>query len=184
MSEFVISTRYANALMEISEEKNSFERTLEDMELVNQTLLNSKDLKNVLQNPIISSDKKSTILEEVFASHISEGVKNFLKLIVNKGRENILLEISNRFLELCDEKLNRTKVQISSAIELSDEQKENIAKKLEEITNKKIISEYNIDNSIIGGFKARFGDTIIDASVKHQLELLKKKLFEQNYLSN
>jgi len=184
MSEFVISTRYANALMEISEEKNSFERTMEDMEFVNNTLLNSKELKNVLQNPIISSKKKSTILEEIFSSHISEGVKNFLELIVNKGRENILLEISNRFLELCDEKLNRTKVQISSAIELSDEQKENIAKKLEEITNKKIISEYKIDNSIIGGFKARFGDTVIDASVKHQLELLKKKLFEQNYLSN
>lgn len=184
MSEFVIATRYANALMGISEEKNSFERIVEDIEFVNKTLMNSKDLKNVLQNPVVSSAKKSAIVTEIFSPHISDEVKTFLELIVKKGRENILLEISNRFLELCDVKLNRTKVQISSAVELSGEQKEKIAKKLEEITNKKIISEYKIDNSIIGGFKARFGDTVIDASVKHQLELLKKKLFEQNYLSN
>ena len=50
--------------------------------------------------------------------------------------------------------------------------------------NKNIIAEYEIDNSIIGGFKAKFNDSIIDASIQHQLELLKKRLLKQSYLSN
>ncbi|MCB9247222.1 MAG: F0F1 ATP synthase subunit delta [Ignavibacteriales bacterium] len=47
-----------------------------------------------------------------------------------------------------------------------------------------MIAQFEIDNSIIGGFKARFTDTVIDASIQHQLELLKKKLFEESYLNN
>ncbi len=184
MSEFVISTRYANALMESSIEKNSFEKVMQDIELVFATLEASKELRSVLANPVISTVKKSAVLKEVFAGKISEDVSNFLELIVTKGRENILFEICNRFLQLCDEKLNRIKVEVTSAVELTSEQKENIVKKLEEITNKKVVATYTLDNSIIGGFKARFKDTVIDASVHHQLELLKKKLFEENYLSN
>jgi len=184
MSEFVISTRYANALMESSLEKNSFEQVMKDIELVYNTLNSSKELRNVLENPIIPSEKKNKILEEIFSNKISDEVKSFISLIVNKKRENILLEICNRFLQLCDEKLNRIKVEITSAVELNNEQKNNIVKKLEEITNKKVIASYNLDNTIIGGFKARFNDTVVDASVKHQLELLKKKLFEEDYLSN
>ena len=184
MSEFVISTRYANALMESSIEKDSFKQSMQDMELVYNTLDKSKELRNILGNPIISSEKKASILEEIFTGKVSDDIKNFLNLIVNKGRENILFEISNRFLQLCDEKLNRIKVEITSAIELSNDQKESITKKLEEITKKQIIASYNLDNSILGGFKARFNDTVVDASVQHQLELLKKKLFEEDYLSN
>jgi F-type H+-transporting ATPase subunit delta len=184
MSEFVISTRYANALMESSLEKNSFEQVMQDIEFVHNTLSSSKELRNVLANPIISSEKKTSILEDIFSNKISGDVKTFIELIVNKGRENILFEISNRFLQLCDEKLNRIKVEITSAVELNSEQKNSIAKKLEEITNKKVIASYNLDNTIIGGFKARFNDTVVDASVQHQLELLKKKLFEEEYLSN
>ncbi len=184
MSEFVISTRYANALMESSIEKNSFEKVMHDIELINGTLKSSKDLRSVLGNPVISSKKKANVLNEIFEGKVSGDVKNFLELIVNKGRENILYEICNRFLQLCDEKLNRIKVEVTSAVELTSEQKENIVKKLEEITHKKVVATYTLDNSIIGGFKARFNDTVIDASVHHQLELLKKKLFEENYLSN
>ena len=184
MSEFVISTRYANALMESSMEKNSFEQTMQDIELVYNTLNKSKELRNILNNPIISSEKKASILDEIFNGKVSDDVKTFIDLIVNKGRENILFEICNRFLQLSDEKLNRIKVEITSAIELNNEQKDNITKKLEEITQKQVIASYNLDNSILGGFKARFNDTVVDASVQHQLELLKKKLFEEEYLSN
>jgi len=184
MSEFVISTRYANALMESSMEKNSFEQTMQDIELVYNTLSKSKELRNILNNPIISSEKKASILDEIFEGKVSDDVKTFIDLIVNKGRENILFEICNRFLQLSDEKLNRIKVEITSAFELNNEQKDSITKKLEEITQKQIIASYNLDNSILGGFKARFNDTVVDASVQHQLELLKKKLFEEEYLSN
>ena len=76
------------------------------------------------------------------------------------------------------------KVHVLSAIELDQIQKEKINKKLKEILKMNIIADYEIDNSIIGGFKVKFKDTVIDASIQHQLEILKKKLFEQNYIRN
>jgi F-type H+-transporting ATPase subunit delta len=184
MSNFVISTRYANALMDISEENNSFEQVVQDITFISNTLESSKELRNVLVSPIISSEKKSDILMELFSSSVSDEVLNFLKFLVLKCRENILFEITKRFLSLSDEKIGRVKVDITSAVDLDESQKSKIKNKLEEMINKKVIPNYKIDNSIIGGFKARFNDTVIDATVQHQLELLKKKLFEQDYLNN
>ncbi len=184
MSEFAISTRYAKALMGIAESDNSFEVVTKDLNLIYNTLVGSRELKKLLVNPIVNSEKKLNILNELFSAQISEDVIKFIKLVVDKGRENLLADIASRYLNLADEKLNQVKVSVSSAIELDEMQKEKINKKLKEILNKNIIANYEIDNSIIGGFKLRFKDTVIDASIQHQLEILKKKLFEQNYLSN
>ena len=184
MSEFVISTRYANALMELSEEKGTFEKSVNDISLIKNTLDSSKELRNFLISPVIASEKKSAALEEIFKSKIGDNVNRFLLFLVEKGRENFLLDICERFISLSNEKLNQVNVNITSAIELSISQQNEIKAKLEGMTSKKVLPSYNIDNSIIGGFKARFNDTVVDASVKHQLELLKKKLFEEDYLKN
>lgn len=184
MSEFSVSTRYAKALMGIAESNNSFEVITSDLNLIHNTLLNSRELRNLLINPIINSSKKLKILNELFNAQISDDVKKFIKLVIDKGREDLLVDITNRFLSLADEKLNQVKVSVLSAVELDEMQKEKINKRLKDILNKKIIANYEVDNSIIGGFKVKFKDTVIDASIKHQLEVLKKKLFEQNYLRN
>lgn len=184
MSEFVISTRYANALLAISEEKNSFQEVIADISLVKNTLEGSKDLKIVLSNPIINSKTKASILKEVFNLKVGEVVGNFLQFVVDKGRENILFDICNRFGELINEKLNQVNIAITSAIELSELQKKEIEEKLTKIINKNLITDYKINNKIIGGFKAKYNDTVIDASIEHQLELLKKVLFQEDYLKN
>ncbi|MBK8943714.1 MAG: ATP synthase F1 subunit delta [Ignavibacteriae bacterium] len=184
MSEFIISTRYANALMGIAESNNSFTQIVEDMKLINLTLSESKELKKLLGNPIINSQKKKTILNEIFNQHVCSDSVSFLNFLIEKERANLLLDITKRFLSLSDEKLNNANVEIISAVELTKNQKANIEKKLTDMLKKNIIANYKIDNSIIGGFKAKFNDTIIDASIQHQLELLKKRLFDQSYLSN
>ncbi|MCB0753152.1 MAG: ATP synthase F1 subunit delta, partial [Ignavibacteriae bacterium] len=153
MSEFVISSRYANALMSIGESNNSFNKIVEDLNFINNTLIDSKELRNLLKNPVVKSEKKLAILNDLFSAHISKDVNDFLKFLVQKGRENFLFDIGKRFLSLADIKLNQVKVNVVSAIELSETQKENIKIKLNEILNKKIIAQFEIDNSIIGGFK-------------------------------
>ncbi len=184
MSEFVISTRYAKALMSISEEKRTFETVIKEISLVKNTIEQSKELRNFLTSPIISDSKKSEVLKEIFQSHVGEDVNNFLQFLVEKGRENILQDICSRFISLSNEKLNQVDVDIISAIELSTTQKEDIKLKLEAMINKKIVARFDIDSNIIGGFKARINDTVIDASIQHQLVLLKKKLFEEDFLKN
>lgn len=184
MSEFVISSRYANALLSIADENETFDRVLNDITFIYNTLKDSKELRNFLANPIISTSDKLTALNELFKNHINNDLNNFLNLLLEKGRENLLFDICKRFVVLSNEKLNQVEIGITSAVDLSDNQKEELKLKLENIISKKVIPTFSIDSSIIGGFKARYGDTVIDASVKHQLEVLKKKLFEENYLNN
>ncbi|MCB9210857.1 MAG: ATP synthase F1 subunit delta [Ignavibacteriales bacterium] len=184
MSEFVISTRYANALMALSNEKNFFEKAVSEVTFIMNTLKDSKELRNFLASPIINSEKKSAVVTELFKSQVGGELNNYLQFLIAKGRENLLFDICKRFIELSNEKLNQVEVEITSAIELNETQKEEMKKKLEIMISKKVIPSFNVQKEIIGGFKARFDDTVIDASIHHQLEILKKKLFEENYLKN
>lgn len=184
MSEFVISTRYANALLELSEEKNIFNEVVNDISLVKETLEISKELRSFLGSPIIESDKKLAVLKEIFKSKVGNDSLSFLEFLVNKDRENFLYDVCKRFISLSREKLNQVEVEITSSIELTESQRNEIKSKLESILGKSVIPKYSIDSSIIGGFKAKYNDTVIDASIKHQLENLKKKLFEEDYLKN
>lgn len=175
MSEFNVSTRYANSLIELAEEKNNLSEIVSDIKVVYNTLADSKELQRILKNPIIKIDKKNSILSEIFASQISVSTLNFLKFILKKRREELLFDITKRFLELHDEKFDVVNAAIISAVELSEENKVYVKEQLEKFTNKKIRTEYKLDKNVIGGFLVKIGDTVLDATIKHQLELLKNK---------
>jgi F-type H+-transporting ATPase subunit delta len=176
MSTYNISTRYALALLELAEEKQISEIVSSDVDLILNTLQQSRDLRLILKSPIIKDQKKIDILDELFKNKISIDTNNFLKFIVDKKREELLLDIMLRYSELNDEKLGRVKVEVFSADELEQNQKDVIKTKLIEFTNKKVTVKYNTDNTLIGGFIAKVGDSVIDASVQQQLSKLKKHL--------
>ncbi len=175
MSEFTISTRYADSLLGLAEEKNTLAETASDMQVVFDTLDASAELQRVLKNPIVKTDKKNAILEEIFSTKISPESLKFLKFILKKSREELLFDIIKRFLELHDEKLGIVNATIVSAVELSELHKTEVKQKLEKYTNKKIRSEYKLDKNIIGGFLVKIGDTVLDATISHQLNRLKDK---------
>ena len=176
MSDFNITSRYATALMELSEEKNAFTQVASDIDLVVNTLAGSKDLRATLSSPIIKSVKKIEILKEIFTKHISLDTENFLVFIVNKSREGLLFEIVKRFNQLRDEKLGLVNIDVTSAVEFDDAQKDSIKTKLKDYTKKDVRIDFEVEENLIGGFLARVGDTVLDASIKQQLRNLKKQL--------
>ena len=92
-----------------------------------------------------------------------------------KKRENLLDSIGKRFLELRDEYLGIANVMVTSATEFSTEQKNVLKNKLEKILDKKVSLNFRTDQKLVGGFIAKVDDTLYDASIRHQLELLKKQ---------
>jgi F-type H+-transporting ATPase subunit delta len=176
MSDFNITSRYANALIELSEEKNVFEKTASDVELVFNTLIGSKDLRNMLASPVIKSAKKIEILKEIFDSYISQDTINFLTFIVNKNREDLLYEIVKRFVQLKNIKLGFVDINVKSAVEFDDDQKDMIKTQLTDYTKKQVRIDFSVEENLIGGFIAKVGDTVLDGSVKQQLSNLKKQL--------
>ena len=87
--------RYAKALLELSKEQNSIESSYADMLFINRLCIDNKDLSALLKTPIVKTDLKIKILNEIFSSSISSLSLSFLVLMTNKKRESLLLDISS-----------------------------------------------------------------------------------------
>jgi F-type H+-transporting ATPase subunit delta len=175
MKDHKVSIRYASSLLESSIEKKNFDSTVIDMELVFKALEENKQLGLMLKSPVVKPQIKSSILNEIFANKISSDSLSFLQFVLDKKREDLLSSIIGKFLELKDEHLGIINIEITAAYDFTDDQKEEIKKKFESNLNKIIRLQYIVDKNLIGGFIARVADTMYDASIKHQLELLRKQ---------
>jgi F-type H+-transporting ATPase subunit delta len=178
MSNFKVSIRYATSLLELAAEKNNLDRISQDMELVCHTIETNNQLKLVLASPIIKSPVKLSILTDIFKPVVCDDSLKFLLFVVEKNREEVLFEIIKKFLELKDVSLGIVNVDVTTAVEFTAAQTDELRKKMESYLNKKTRLKFKIDRQIIGGFVAKVGDSVFDASLKHQLDLLKKQFIK------
>lgn len=176
MNEKKVSSRYAKAIYSLAKESNLQDTILNDFTLILKTIADSKELKNLVESPIITSNKKYDVFKEVFEDSISEITYNFIKLLTEKARENLIDDIAIEFEIIYNEANNRLPVIIYSAVELDDDAKSQIQLKLSEWTKKTILSEYKIDPSLKGGLKINISDWIFDASIQNQLDKLRTAL--------
>ncbi len=184
MSVFRISYRYANSLMLLAEEKDILKKISDDADLIFNTLYASKELRAVLKSPVVKSTDKKALLEKIFQNKISSDTESFINFVVEKNREDILFDIFKEFLVLVDKKNGVVKAKVVSAIDLNDQIKQKMVVDLEKKTNKKIAANYHVDPNVIGGFIVRIEDTVYDASVKNQLNLLRKKFSQEIKIPN
>ncbi|MBU1098456.1 MAG: ATP synthase F1 subunit delta [Bacteroidetes bacterium] len=184
MGKLNISNRYAKAFIETANEKKVIEKVTEDMQLIQNVLENSRELRTFLSNPIMNDAKKIEVLSAIFSDKLCDVSLSFLKFIVEKKRINMLIDISRRFNDIRDESLRISNAEVITATQIDDTQKEMLKTNLESFTKKKLRMKFKTDDSIIGGFKVRILDQIIDATLKNQLNKLKKKLLEESISVN
>ena len=172
MSVGTIANRYAKSLMETSVEQNKLDVVYNDLKDVKGTLDN-KDISMLLKSPVIKSDKKLNIFKSIYSGKVDDLTMNFLKLIVNKGREAALPQMCDAFIQQYREKNNIASAKVITATKLTEEKLNTIKASLNlQATSFEI--EEEIDESLIGGFILVMGDKRYDASVKHKLNKLRK----------
>jgi F-type H+-transporting ATPase subunit delta len=179
-----VARRYTLALFEISEEKFSTEKVKNDVFMLKKAIEGSRELKTFLRSPVINTRKKKNVLEQLFGDKVNELTLKFILLLADKGRENYIYDISVDFLNLVNEKMGIVVANIRTAIELTEKEKKNLESKLREYTGKQVTANFSIDKSIKGGFVAQVHDTIIDASIKRQLELLYEQFKQGSFSGN
>ena len=170
--------------MQLAEEKKIFVKVSDDAELIFNTLNSSKELRSVLKSPVVKLDDKKSLLQKIFEKKISNETVGFINFVAEKNREDILFDIFKEFIALADKKNGIVKAKVVSASELNDQLKQKMIGDLSKKINKRVSANYNVDTNLIGGFIVRIEDTVYDASVKHQLSLLRKKFSEEINLSN
>lgn len=168
--------RYATALLELGKERDEVKALLDDMNFINNTMEDSRELVLFLQNPIIKYDDKQAVLEELFGDQVQESTRLFLKLIARKNRVDKLDQIAKAYIQKYNEYAGIVEVEVSVAQELNSEQQEQLLNKLEEVTGKEVHLNINLDESLRGGMAVRIEDTVIDGTVKHKLQELEEQL--------
>lgn len=168
--------RYAQAIFELALERNELEPWQKGLEKISE-LTKNEELISFIQNPRIPYETKKRILEFQLGEILPLAL-NLALLLVHKGLLRMAPRILQQFNLLVDAYHGIERAKVITAIPLEEQEREILSRRLEEMVKRKVLIEGQVDSSLIGGFIARVGDKIIDASLRHQLEALKQHLIE------
>ncbi len=179
-----LATRYAKSLLDLSVEQNQLEAVYADMKLLKGINKSNPDFVALLRSPIITSDKKDKILDAVIGKNVSQISMLFIRLLITKKRESNLPEIVTAFLEQYNKLKNIEIVKITTATAISEELKDSIIAKVKSVDSKAIEIETAVNEELIGGFKLEIAGTLIDATILHDLNNIKKQFLNNEYVHN
>ena len=175
-----VSRRYARALLSLALENNILEEAYQDMILISHAFSYEKELKVVLQSPIIREVKKQNILRKLFGEKVHPLILHYILIIARKRRAALLDGISRQFIAEYKAHLNIEPVRVTTAFPIDDPMREKVLVVARGFTSKTIEFKEKVDPSIIGGFILDLGDRRYDASIKRKLNDLKKHLNVDN----
>jgi F-type H+-transporting ATPase subunit delta len=175
-----IARKYARGLFNVGEKDGKYKDYLE--ELVSIVTLFAKEgrLGKALMLPILEVEKRKELLGDVVrAAGISMPVSNMLTMLMERNRMGYLPLLKDAYSDLVDEKEGRIKGTIWSAFPLDSAMLVRIEEVLKEKWNKTVVLDVVEDKSLVGGIKVNINGTIIDGSVKRQLETLKENILKE-----
>jgi len=165
-----VAAPYAQALLSIAQSKDAIDHISGNAGDFLNLLKESSELSDFLANPIASKDAKKGVLQKVLADDVNPQMKNFLLLLVDKGRIYLAEPILKAFQARVREIKQTVLAEVISAVELSDEQKETVRQKVQSMTEAKSVElETRIDSDLIGGVIIQIGSQVLDASIRGQL---------------
>ena len=173
---------YAEALFEAARDRDELEEVLYDLGEFTGALHESEELRLFFYGGQIPERQKRRALDG-----LTEGMKtsttNYLKVLVDNGREEILNEVFVRYEELVKEHLGKIEVEVTTAVDLSDEQLDRLKERLGVVLEaREIILETNVDPGLIGGAVFRFGGRLMDGSIRGRLQSLREGMLERSVI--
>ena len=171
---------YAEALFEASREREELEAVLEDLKEFVGALGDSEELRLFFYGGQIPEREKRRAIDAL-TEGMALSTRNFLKVLSDNGREEILEEVLLRYEELVKEHLGRVEVEVTTAVELSEEELDRIKERLGRVLEgREVILQPRVDPDLLGGAVFRFGGRMVDGSVRGQLASLREEMLERS----
>jgi F-type H+-transporting ATPase subunit delta len=172
-----ISRRYAKALVEMGAERKMVEQYGEELGKVNAVFGEFDSLRLLMESPTFAPEGKSAIMADIEKSlAISEGMHNFLGLLLAKDRLQYLPQIENDYRTFADELSGILRARITTAAEMPESQKEGIRAAMERQTGKQVELKSTYDPSLLGGIQVEIAGKVFDSSLKTQLKRIEETL--------
>ncbi len=166
--------RYAKAVLSLATDNNTADAVNTDMELIKNTVAESKDLKDMLYSPVIRSSVKKAALLEIF-KNANKATVNLIDVLIANKRTSLLPEVASSYVTLFEQQKGNQIAEVTTAVPLTKELEEKVLEKVKELTGKETAITNIVDEDILGGFILRVGDTQYNASIANKLSKLKRE---------
>jgi len=166
---------YARALFDAALEENKLEPVREQLAQFVAAEAEVPELRELLRNPQLDPQARKAALRDLLADG-EELLRNFLLVLVDKGRTAQLDEIAREFERLVAAHEGIVSAELTTAIELSDEEANDLLRRIEKSTGRKLEATRKVDPDLIGGIVLQIGSFRLDASVRGRLERLRREL--------
>ena len=177
MSDYRVIKRYALALLENANQLNNVETIHKDVLNFVAICKEAREFWVILKNPVIHIDKKRKIIKSVFTGQMNPLTMDFIYIILDNRRENLLKEIFEQFIRSYKVQKNILETELVTATPLDKATIDSIGNYLKKATGSASVEIMNtIDEKIIGGFALKYEDKLIDATIYNRIEKLKKHL--------
>lgn len=178
MEQATIARSYASALFALAEKTGDHEAYGRSLASVNALLDANRLIRDFLRSPKIAVAEKKRILKTAFEATVPPLFLNFLLVVLDKRRQRLLREIAREYDLMMDERLGRLNVQVTLAHEPDARELTDIASRLTSMTGKSVIPHVQVDRDIVGGIIVRYGDRLLDGSLRRRLIFLRAHMME------
>ena len=166
---------YARALFQAAQDAARVDAVAGDLAVLAQAMDDVPELRAFLRNPQIEPSGKGEVLDQL-AAEGDELVRNFVRLVAEKGRAGELTEISAELDALVAQAQNRLTVELTTSYALSDDEAASIVQTIEKASGRKVEATRGVDPKLIGGIVLQIGSHRADGSVRGRLERLRHEL--------
>jgi F-type H+-transporting ATPase subunit delta len=182
MRDTKVAYRYAKSILGLAAQRNEADRVEEDFVLMVRVLKENREMRVFLNSPVVKGDKKEKVLIAVFGDHISVLMKAFIQILTKKGREYLLHDIAQSYLEQIRISKGIMSATVETATELDGESREIFAELVKAFNSGGgILLNEKTNPEVIGGFVLKVEDKMLDASVAGQFRKLRRQLTKNLY---
>jgi len=180
MSATTVARRYGKALLSLSKDQNAVDAVEQDMRALIQAAKENRELSVILASPVVRPEKKEAIVRSVF-SGANELTVSFLALLAKKGRAGLIADMAEAFVSLVREERGVVLAEVVTAVPLDEARRAEVNALIGKVHEGGVELSETVDPHLIGGFKLRVGDRMIDASVFQSLRTMHRNLTNNPY---
>ena len=173
-----VARSYAAALFELGEKHEAHDELAAGLNTFTSLLHSDATINTFLNTPKIDVRRKQSVLRAALENQVAPLFLNFMLVVLSKRRQSLLREIAREYGELLDQQLNRLHAQVTLAHEPDEATEARIQRELSRIIGKTVVPHVIVNPEILGGIIVRYGDRIIDGSLRRRLHGLRHRLID------
>lgn len=179
MKHYLLAERYATGLLKALP-LETLDDAAEGMRQFRQAFRQHDNLRLVLSNPVVDTRQREAVLDDVLDKlHAPGAVHNLLHALLRRGRITLIHDVVQVFSQLADEAMNRANVAVTTAKALTPEQEQRLSAAIAQYNGKEVRCDFEVEPRILGGVIVRYGDTLIDGSIRARINRLRDSLLPE-----